>query len=155
MLELATEIKQEHQRAEIERLRSGYDGCGCSDCQELYTIINLPKYGRRVIYAAEAIIITAGRYGADLWDKYHQSDNPPLSAQDKREPVTNEEQGEMYADEPNNQDVTTMLQFDVTQKCRDLASEGKSTRQIADILQSEGVIISHMTVARKLQRVLI
>lgn len=39
----------EHRRAELQRLDLGMDGCGCSDCQELYKTLDLTRYGSRVI----------------------------------------------------------------------------------------------------------
>lgn len=67
-------IHTEHLNAELERLRAGYDGCGCSDCQEFYKTLDLKKYGKRVIHKDEHIIIVEGKAGADLWDKYHLPD---------------------------------------------------------------------------------
>jgi len=69
-------IRHEHRQAELERLRAGYDGCGCSECQEIYKTIDPEKYGKRVICSAGVINITAGRAGADLWEKYHLPDPP-------------------------------------------------------------------------------
>lgn len=71
---LTEQIKQEHTRAELERLSAGYDGCGCADCQALYATLDLAKYGNRVIRMAGSVTITAGRAGANLWDKYHNPD---------------------------------------------------------------------------------
>lgn len=72
--DLKVNIKQTHREAEIMRLRAGYDGCGCSECQELYREIDLTKYGKRVIRAGDIVVIVAGRVGADLWDQYHQQE---------------------------------------------------------------------------------
>lgn len=73
MSELDALILQEHRRAELERLRAGFDGCGCSDCQNYYKTLDLEKYGARVIRVAGIVVIKAGQTGADLWEKY----NPP------------------------------------------------------------------------------
>ena len=43
----------------------------------------------------------------------------------------------------------------LTAKIRELSVQGKTTREIAGILKSEGIEISHMTVARRLQGVLL
>lgn len=67
-------IRKEHFRAELIRLRAGYDGCGCPLCQELYTKLDLKKYGDRVKHYDGAIVINAGKTGADLWDDYHKPD---------------------------------------------------------------------------------
>ena len=68
----AGEIKQEHRRAELERLRAGYDGCGCADCQELYRELDLAWYGDRVTRYGDFILIVAGKPGADLYEQYHK-----------------------------------------------------------------------------------
>lgn len=65
-------MRQEHIRAELLRLRAGYDGCGCGDCQQFYTTLDLEKYGDRVKHNAGIISIEADKTGADLWDEYHK-----------------------------------------------------------------------------------
>jgi hypothetical protein len=71
-------IRQEHQVAELLRLRASYDGCGCALCQEVYTTLDLAKYGDRAKqhgFGRWAVtLIQAGRTGADLWDEYHVPD---------------------------------------------------------------------------------
>lgn len=69
--DLKAEIKKEHLQAELLRLRAGYDGCGCADCQGLYQVIDLKKYGARVKRYFDTIIIMSGQTGADLWEQYH------------------------------------------------------------------------------------
>lgn len=64
------EMTAEHHIAELLRLRAGYEGCGCVDCQEYYGELDLTKYGERVKWYGNVIIINNGRAGADLWDKY-------------------------------------------------------------------------------------
>lgn len=64
--------KEEHHKAELLRLRAGFPGCGCSDCQELYRKLDLSKYKDRVIKLDDYICTKEGRAGADLWDKYQQ-----------------------------------------------------------------------------------
>jgi hypothetical protein len=44
---------------------------------------------------------------------------------------------------------------DVTEKIKKLAGQGKSTRDIAELLKAEGINISHMTIARRLKGVTI
>lgn len=68
-------MRQEHIRAELLRLRAGYDGCGCADCQQFYTTLDLAKYGDRVKHSAGIISIEAGKAGADLWDEYHKPEH--------------------------------------------------------------------------------
>jgi len=48
--------------------------------------------------------------------------------------------------------VTALEKPDVTAKVRKLANKGMSSRKIADALAVEGIEISHMTIARTLQR---
>lgn len=50
-------IRQEHKRAELQRLDEGMDGCGCSDCQELYKTLDLSKYGNRVTNFGDTVLI--------------------------------------------------------------------------------------------------
>jgi hypothetical protein len=66
-------ILSNHQQTELERLRAGYDGCGCLECQELYNTIDLSVYGDRIINTAESICVIAGRTGADKWREYHKN----------------------------------------------------------------------------------
>ena len=47
--------------------------------------------------------------------------------------------------------VTGQNRPDVTARIAELASQGLSSRKIADTLASEGIEISHMTIARRLQ----
>jgi len=47
--------------------------------------------------------------------------------------------------------VTAPKKVDVTEKVRELANKGMSSRKIADTLAGEGIEISHMTIIRKLQ----
>ena len=61
-------IKQEHRDSELLRLRKGMDGCGCSECQDFYQLIDLSVYGDRVERYSDVITIIAGRTGADLYD---------------------------------------------------------------------------------------
>ena len=77
---LRDEIRKEHNRAELERLRAGFEGCGCTECQELYATLNLSWYGERVKKDGNIISISAGKSGADLWDKYH-TETPPDSGE--------------------------------------------------------------------------
>jgi hypothetical protein len=64
--DLAALIRQEHQRAELQRLQTGQDGCGCADCQAFYKTLGLSAYGDRVVNAAGAIVIKSGKAGAIL-----------------------------------------------------------------------------------------
>jgi hypothetical protein len=59
-------IRHEHRQAELQRLQMGLDGCGCSECQALYTEIDLEKYGARVINSGGTIVVMAGKTGADI-----------------------------------------------------------------------------------------
>ena len=43
-------IKEEHHRAELQRLNDGWGGCGCQECQQFYKEIDLSIYGSRVHY---------------------------------------------------------------------------------------------------------
>lgn len=72
--DLKTWVSDEHRQAELERLRAGYDGCGCVDCQVLYDTLDLKKYGNRVLCEGSITAITAGRAGADLWETYNTRD---------------------------------------------------------------------------------
>ncbi len=58
-------IKLEHRRAELQRLNSSLDGCGCALCQELYASLDLSRYGSRVTHSGDCILIIAGKTGAD------------------------------------------------------------------------------------------
>jgi hypothetical protein len=51
--------------------------------------------------------------------------------------------------------VTSSVTDDVTAQIKILAGQGMSSRAIARLLQSEGIAISHMTIARRLQGVLV
>lgn len=55
--ELKAQIREEHRRAELQRLEDGWSGCGCSDCQELYREIDLTKYGSRVVETDGIILV--------------------------------------------------------------------------------------------------
>ena len=179
-------IKQEHRDSELLRLRKGMDGCGCSECQDFYQLIDLSVYGDRVKRYSDVITIIADRTGADLYDDQRDhwtkndsificdgqgyavakngatvcigpvdDDGNPLedvsNAPEKRqgvvEPVTKPPLDEMVKAD----DIYT----DVTATIRSMAAEGKSTREIAVVLESQGIKISHMTVSRRLQGVLI
>lgn len=80
-----------------------------------------------------------------------------------QEPVTKANPKELYQrqnvtapETPPTPAVTLAAPPDnVTKRCRDLSTQGASTREIAEILKAEGIFISHMTVARKLQGVLV
>jgi hypothetical protein len=63
----------------------------------------------------------------------------PALTQDNDRAVTNLQQVELVGDD------------DVTAKIKVLAGQGKSTRNISKLLKDEGIGISHMTVARRLQ----
>jgi hypothetical protein len=43
-----TNITLYHREAELLRLNSGEEGCGCADCQEYYKTLDLSVYGPRV-----------------------------------------------------------------------------------------------------------
>jgi hypothetical protein len=66
--------RQLHYEAELERLRGGLEGCGCSLCQGIYSTIDLTKFGSRVKKYGNIIIITDGKEGADLWGKHNMPD---------------------------------------------------------------------------------
>ena len=68
-------IRKEHRRAELLRLRAGYDGCGCADCQTFYARLDLSKFGDRVKHYGDCILIEAGKAGADLRDEYHKPEH--------------------------------------------------------------------------------
>jgi hypothetical protein len=72
MDETKERTNRDHQTAELKRLRAGYDGCSCQDCQEFYKTLDLSLYGDRVIRLADVICIVAGRIGAESWREYHQ-----------------------------------------------------------------------------------
>ncbi len=50
-------IQEEHCRAELQRLEDGWSGCGCGLCQQLYQLIDLSKYGKRVSCSGDVITI--------------------------------------------------------------------------------------------------
>ncbi len=61
-------IRQEHRQAELQRLDEGYAGCGCAECQELYKTLDLTRYGNRVAYCGELVIIAEKkRQDTDRW----------------------------------------------------------------------------------------
>lgn len=64
-------MQKAHRQAELERLRAGFEGCGCSDCQEYYRELDLTVYGERVKRVADIITIIEGKTGADNWQQYH------------------------------------------------------------------------------------
>jgi hypothetical protein len=55
-----------HREAELLRLRHGYEGCGCPDCQDYYAELDLSIFGARVKRYGDVVIVTAGITGADL-----------------------------------------------------------------------------------------
>ncbi len=73
--DLLAQIRQEHEKAELLRLSMGQEGCGCSDCQELYRTLDLSKYGERVKRSGDFIVIVAGKTGADLLESTDHWDN--------------------------------------------------------------------------------
>lgn len=107
-------IRQEHRHSELERLRAGYDGCGCSECQKFYKTIDLEKYGKRVLRFAGIITIIAGRAGADLWDKYHPPDPPAalFCPSDDEEAVTKPPAGVIIppTENPDTKEGEVLLQ---------------------------------------------
>jgi len=50
-------IAEEHQRAELERLDTGWEGCGCRDCQEFYKTLDLSRYGNRVVRTGDMTMV--------------------------------------------------------------------------------------------------
>ncbi|MFC1847644.1 hypothetical protein ACFLW5_02390 [Chloroflexota bacterium] len=50
-------ILEEHQKAELQRLTDGWAGCGCADCQRLYKETDIARYGSRVVYSGDIVII--------------------------------------------------------------------------------------------------
>jgi hypothetical protein len=75
MDELAGLTEINHHQAELERLKAGYDGCGCLDCQKLYKTLDLYVFGDRVIKIENVICVVAGRQGSEKWKQYHQEPN--------------------------------------------------------------------------------
>lgn len=65
--ELKAQIREEHRRAELQRLEEGQDGCGCPECQELYKTLDLTQYGSRVIRSGGVVIIKGLRESPDYW----------------------------------------------------------------------------------------
>jgi hypothetical protein len=61
-------IHEEHNRAELQRLRMGLEGYGYVECQELYRTLGLSVYGNRVIQYSDLIFVQAGKDGADLFE---------------------------------------------------------------------------------------
>jgi len=55
--DLDSEVTNEHNRAELQRLDGGWSGCGCTDCQKFYKTIDLAVYGNRVEYSSDVITI--------------------------------------------------------------------------------------------------
>ncbi|MBI4188044.1 MAG: hypothetical protein HY529_02445 [Chloroflexi bacterium] len=173
--DLKSLIKAEHHHAELERLRAGYDGCGCADCQQLYETLDLGKYGKRVVKEAGIIIITAGRAGADLWAEYNKPDS---WIKDDNLFVTG---GQKFGVSKTGATVVTPVTptpplvaysgcdtgrsresvgvggvtTDITAKITGLASQGKSSRAIEKELLADGVVMSYRTVARRLQGVML
>lgn len=75
MKELQDLIKEEHRRAELERLRLGEECCGCRDCQQLYSTLDLSEYGSRVIrVGGEVLMITASKNGSDSSQRKLEAD---------------------------------------------------------------------------------
>ena len=54
---LAELIRQEHERAELGRLESGMEGCGCQHCQEFYKTIDMTRYGSRVHKFGDIVLV--------------------------------------------------------------------------------------------------
>lgn len=93
--ELKELIKMEHRRAELQRLDDGFDGCGCQDCQAFYRELDLSKYGNRVSYFGDIVLISERRKrpeplnafldhldGQEGVTKIHDKGNiPPATAQ--------------------------------------------------------------------------
>lgn len=132
-------IEKEHRRAESERLDMGQEGCGCSDCQVLYSTLDLIKYGGRVYQGAVGWVII--REQPKRVSKVISSDCQ--QGTDGQNTVTNPTPVKMVGDE------------DVTAQIKALAGQEKSTRAIVKVLRKEGIKISHMTVARRLQKFLL
>lgn len=63
---LKEQIREEHWRSELQRLRSGMDGCGCGECQQFYKTLDLSQFGSRVRRLGDIVTIVAGVTGADL-----------------------------------------------------------------------------------------
>jgi len=127
-----------HNQAELLRLYMGMDGCGCAECQEYYKTLDLSKYGSRVKRFGDFVIISAGTTGADLMEAPAHPTDAPLSPSVVQEYVTKSETIE---------DVAAII--------KGFAAQRKSTREIAKLLNMRGKKISHMTVARLLQGILI
>jgi len=74
---MEAQIQEEHHRAELQRIREGMDGCGCSCCQELYQNIGLEKYGSRVIHHNSSIFVKAGETGQGIAPVYVEKPPEP------------------------------------------------------------------------------
>lgn len=175
--ELKMLILEEHHQAEMLRLRAGFDGCGCADCQTLYATLDLEKYGKRVIRVGGFIGITEGRAGADLWNKYHPAEHwsPDgnlfviggekygLTETGRTVCVGLVEVTETAPDAPKTIPAPEegcdtaqrgvmlgqgRVTDDVTVIINELSAQGNSTRAIEKELAKEGVFISYRTVAR-------
>ena len=59
------EMRKEHQHAELLRLKAGQEGCGCSDCQKFYQILDLSQFGDRVKHYGSTVMVLSGSTGAD------------------------------------------------------------------------------------------
>ena len=126
-------IKQEHQRAEVERLRAGFDGCGCAICQELYKTLDLSAYGDRVNKSGDLINIVAGKDGADLWISHHPPDFLPSGRKSDVSKIP-------------HSTVTPNPIFD-TPSCVD--DKGTTGRQRGRPRKGDGEKLSRMTVWRR------
>ena len=61
-------IREEHHRAELQRLDEGQAGCGCDLCQQFYKTLDLTRYGSRVTYYGDLVFIDEKkRQDTDRW----------------------------------------------------------------------------------------
>lgn len=58
-LNFEKEILKEHRRAELQRIKDGWAGCGCSICQDLYKTIDIDSLGDRAVRTNVGYIIKA------------------------------------------------------------------------------------------------
>lgn len=148
----APAIRKEHFRAELQRLNEGWPGCGCADCQELYKTLDHSKYGTRVVYMDDIVIITEdARLHKDVTPK------TPVEAATKIETVSLANLN--YGTGPGRARATSNgrkrgrpARTDLDAEISQLAHKQLSSRAIAEQLELRGIQTSARTVARKLKR---
>ncbi|MBI2850697.1 MAG: hypothetical protein HYX80_06620 [Chloroflexi bacterium] len=133
--DLKTQIREEHRRAELQRLDAGMDGCACGICQEFYRELDLAKYGRRVIRVAGIILIREKRH------LHGQQDIPSDNATSVVSPCQSSKGGVTGA---SPSETTTTPQKGIM-----LQANGESKRGRGRPVKPAGELASRMTKWRK------